>query len=159
MSKASYIVCFQFHADELIHRDLNSHKHYLTLVDSDTSGRNSTTYGINGSSPLIELKGFDVTKCFPYDVMHSVFEGVARRHLILLFHHIIEGSHYLSLADLNHLIKSHPYGYAESDTKPIPVERESAIGSDFHFKLSGIYAHKHSYFISCFFTFILQLHK
>lgn len=81
----------QFHAGEFILQDLQNHKHYLTLIDGDTSGRHSTAYGINGASPLLNLNGFDVTKSFPFD-MHSIFEGVARRHLNFLLHHVIDNS-------------------------------------------------------------------
>jgi len=82
---------------------------YLTLIDGDSSGRHSTTYVINGKSPLLHLKGFDVTRCFPND-MHTIFEGVVCRHLNLLFHHVIDCCHYFSLAQMNHIIKTHPYG-------------------------------------------------
>ena len=112
-------------------RDLRRHKDYLTLIASDTTGRHSTTYGINNASPLLNLTGFDVTKCLPFDIMHSIFEGVARRHLNLLFHHLIDSCHYLDLSQLNKTIKLHPYGYSEADTKPTLIERESSSTSDF----------------------------
>ena len=67
--------------------------------------------------------------------MHSIFEGVANRHLNLLFRHIID-SKYLTLADINEAIKSHQYGYSETDTKPRCIERESST-SDFTVKQSG----------------------
>ena len=67
--------------------------------------------------------------------MHSIFEGVANRHLNLLFHHIID-SQYISLNDINEAIKSHQYGYSEIDTKPRPIEKESST-SNFTFKQSG----------------------
>ena len=118
-------------------RDLNHHEDYLALIASDTTGRHSTTYGINNTSPLLNLPGFDVTKCLPFDIMHSIFEGVARRHLNLLFHHLIDSHHYLDLSQLNHSIKLHPYGYSEADTKPTLIDRESSSTSDFRIKQSG----------------------
>ncbi|XP_034255613.1 uncharacterized protein LOC117653807 [Thrips palmi] len=36
----------------------------------------SVNYGINARSPLAEAPGFDVTKCFPYDIMHGLWGGV-----------------------------------------------------------------------------------
>ena len=140
----------QFHAGEFILRDLQNHKHYLTLIDGDSSGRHSTTYGINGTSPLLNLSGFDVTKSFPFDIMHSIFEGVARRHLNFLLHHVIDNCHCFSLSQMNHIIKSHPYGYSEADTKPMPVDRQSTTTSDFHFTHSGT-----CYLTTCEF----QLHR
>jgi len=32
-------------------------------------------YGVNGSSPLLEINGFDVTKCLVQDIMHLLSEG------------------------------------------------------------------------------------
>ena len=70
--------------------------------------------------------------------MHTIYEGIAAYHLNLLFHHLIDHCHYLTLDQLNHIIKAHPYGYTESDTKPTPIHRESTSTSDFKFKYSGI---------------------
>ena len=103
-------------------RDLYRHKDYLALITSDITGRHSTTYGINNASPLLNLTGFDITRCLPFDIMHSIFEGVAHRHLNLLFHHLIDSHHYLDLSQLNQTIKLHPYGYSEADTKPTLIE-------------------------------------
>ena len=71
--------------------------HFLNYVN---------TYGINEISPLNSLKGFNVTKCFPYDIMHSIFEGVARRHINYLLHYLIDSRGYFKLSDLNHIIKA-----------------------------------------------------
>ena len=96
----------------------------------------STTYGINQRSPLNGLVGFDVTQCFPFDVMHSIFEGVAIKHLNLLLCHLIDHKKCLGIDDLNHILKSHPYGSSETDTKPSLIYRDKA-DSDFKIKQSG----------------------
>ena len=93
----------------------------------------STTYGIDRASPLQQLTGFDITKCLPFDVMDTIFEGVASNHLL---HHLIDSRHYLSHNQLNDILKAHPYGYSESDTKPPPIQRESTTTSNFYFKSS-----------------------
>ena len=93
----------------------------------------SVTYGINKASPLSDIKGFDITKCLPYDIIHIVFEGVARLYLNYLLQHLVAFASCLTISELNTLIKVHPYGYSESDTKPCPILRESAA-SDFHIK-------------------------
>ena len=55
-------------AEELIHCDL------IYLISTKWTGWHSTTYGINNSSILFKLKGFDIiTKCLPFDIMHSIF--------------------------------------------------------------------------------------
>lgn len=97
----------------------------------------STTYGINLTSLFTSLDGFDVTSCFPFDIMHTVFEGVAKRHLGLLLHHIIDVKQYCNLNDVNHALSVHPYGYSESDTRPTLIKRESS-SSNFHITESGI---------------------
>ena len=68
------------------------HTKYLQLIEGKGEGgsRHSVTYGINGRSPLLDLVGFDITKCLPYDIMHTVFEGVAISHLKLLLNYCIE---------------------------------------------------------------------
>ena len=91
-----------------------TNKIILTLI-AEGESRDSTTYGVNRSSPLQELIEFDITKCLAFDVMHTLFERA--NHLNLLFHHLIDESHSLRLGELNHAISSHDYGYSEVDTK------------------------------------------
>ena len=58
----------------LIHHDLSNHLKYLDLISTKWTGWHSTTYGISNSSILFKLKGFDIiTKCLPFDIMHSIF--------------------------------------------------------------------------------------
>ena len=57
----------------------------------------SITYGINRASILMKAHHFDVTKSLPYDIMHTIFEGVAPHHLKLLFENTINNSGYLTL--------------------------------------------------------------
>lgn len=96
------------------------------------------TYGINRASPLLMLSNFDITKSLPFDVIHTIYEGIAACHLNLLFHHLIDDCHYFTLDQLNHIIKVHPYGYTESDTKPSPNHGEFTANSDFKLKYSGL---------------------
>lgn len=74
----------------------------------------------------MNIKGFDVTKCLPFDIMHTIFEGGARLHLQRLLFHLIDSSGYITLAQLNTRITAHPYGYLETDTKPGPIEQDSS---------------------------------
>ena len=127
---------FQFHAAHFIERDKESHKDFLALI-AEGDSMDSATYGINRTSPLLQLAGFDITNCLPFDVMHTIFEGIASNHLNVLLHHLIDSCHYLSLSQLNHVLAAHPYGYSESDTKPSPIRRDSTATSDFYIKSSG----------------------
>ena len=64
-------------AEELIHRDLSNHLKYLDLISTKWTGWHSTTYGINNSSILFKLKGFDIiTKYLPSDIMHSILKCI-----------------------------------------------------------------------------------
>lgn len=71
-----FSILLQFHADEFTPQNKERHMEYLPLIEADTrGGTHSTTYGINGCSPLIPLVGFAVTQCLPFDVMHVVYEA------------------------------------------------------------------------------------
>ena len=87
------------------------------------------------STIVADLTGFDITKCLPFDVMHTVFEGVAAVHINHLLLHLIDECKFFCLRDLNHIINSHDYGYSEIDTKPSPIRRETTAHSNFQ---SGI---------------------
>lgn len=121
----------------MINRNLQNHLQYLELILNDKTGWHSTTYGINGPSILSNLKHFDITMCLPFDIMHSIFEGITVVHLNLLFCYLCDDLVCINLEQLNHIIKSHPYGYSEVDTKPTVIDRESSTSS-FHFKQSGM---------------------
>ena len=125
----------QFNAKGFTSRTSQMHIEYLQLIEGEGGSRHSVTYGINGRSPLLDLVGFDITKCLPYDIMHTVFEGVAISHLKLLLNYCIEEMKYISLEQLNLLLRSHNYGHSENDTKPSPIFKDS---SSYHIKQSGI---------------------
>ena len=69
--------------------------------------------------------------------MHTIYEGIIPRHLNLLLHYVLDDKNYLSLSQLNYIIKVNQYGYTEIDTKPSPINRGSTIAADFRIKLSG----------------------
>ena len=87
-------------------QNLTEHKDYISLIKE--SEVHSVTYGINKASILQQLDNFDVTKCLPFDIMHTVYEGTRK---------------WLSLTELNHAIQAHHYGYTECDTKPNKINR------------------------------------
>lgn len=110
---------------------------YLELVEEEKEkGQryHSTTSGINGRSCLLNLIGFDVTKCLPYDIMHTVFEGFAVTHIKLLFTYLIEEKECLTLEQINLSIRSHKYGYSEVNTKPSQIGKDA---TGYHIKQSG----------------------
>jgi len=86
----------------------------------------------------MELHEFDVTKCLPFDIMHTIYEGIAGYHIIRLLHYIINSCQYITLLQLNHIISSHHYGYSESDTKPNTINKDSTNEFGYKIKSSGL---------------------
>lgn len=125
----------QFHEILFTQRTLEKHIEYIELINE--SAVHSVTYGINGSSPLLQLPSFNITECLPFDIMHTIFEGVVPHHLNLLLHYLLDEKKYLTLCQLNEAIKVHHYGYTEMDTRPNPINRGTTTGSDFRIKSSG----------------------
>jgi len=113
-----------------------THDDYLTLIEY--SKIHSVTYGINSKSPLMQLPEFDITRCLPFDIMHTIYEGVARYHIIRLLHYIINSCQYITLLQLNHIITSHHHGYLESDTKPNTINKDSTNEFSYKIKSSGL---------------------
>lgn len=130
----------QFHADQFVERDADSHKRYCERIEADNGRAGySVTYGINRTSILMKAHHFDVTKCLPYDIMHTLFEGVVPYQLKLLLQNIINSKGYLTLQQLNQAFSVHCFGYSESDTKPSPIEQDRTDSSTFHIRQSGIW--------------------
>ena len=86
----------------------------------------------------MDINEFDVTKCLPYDIMHTIFEGVAIRHLQCLLPYLIETKKYFTLEQLNTWVQSHKYGYSEVDTRPVAIQVERTPGHGFKIHQSGL---------------------
>ena len=142
-------------------RSEDKHTHYCDLVEGDTTGRvgYSSTYGVNGRTILMDLPYFEITKCLPFDVMHTVFEGTCISHLNMLFElinqsgvvplalnqlfiHIIDDNKYLSLDQLNHAIQTFGYGFSDMATKPAIIYQQSG-SKNYTIKQKGIYRSIH----------------
>lgn len=113
------ILIIQFNPSECTHRDHESHTHYCDLVEGDVNGRGgfSTTYGINRRS--LDLPFFDITRCLPFDIMHTLFEGVSPLLLNQLFDYLVS-NHFVTLEEINSEMKQMCSGYSEVDTIPSP---------------------------------------
>lgn len=60
------------------------------LIETDASGENSTLYGVNCRSVLMELAYFDVCSgALLPDIMHDLLEGVLQYEAKLLLNHMI----------------------------------------------------------------------
>lgn len=58
-----------------------------------------------------ELQYFDPISAFTPDLMHDVFEGIAKREIGLLLRELIVTSKYFSLERINNIIGTFNYGY------------------------------------------------
>ena len=75
-------------------RTMERHNLYIDLIND--SAEHPVTYGINRASPLLQLPGFDITTCLPFDIMHTIYEGIVPRHLNLLLHYVLDEKIYLN---------------------------------------------------------------
>ena len=109
------------------------HNEYLELIE--VGGRkHTTTNGINNHSPLLNLVGFDITTSLPFDIMHTIFEGVAIIHLQAILHYLIDKCKYFTQEQLNTNLRTHKYD--QSETKPSPINKDT--DGTYHIKQSGI---------------------
>ena len=88
---------------------------------------------MNSRSHVINLTGFDITSCLPFDIMHTVFEGVALHHLQALLPYLIETKKFFKLLQLNTFLRTHKYHHSE--TKPSPINKDS--DGSYHIKQTG----------------------
>lgn len=56
---------------------------------------------MNGPSPLNAIRNFDVTKCFPQDVMHIIILGVLEVEMRALLHYLFSEAQLFNVDDLN----------------------------------------------------------
>jgi hypothetical protein len=69
----------------------------------------SSEHGVKGPCVFDELKYFNAVESFCPDLMHDIFEGIAKKEVALLLTHVIS-SKLISLNELNGIIKSYDYG-------------------------------------------------
>ena len=108
-------------------RNRMEHEDRCTVLESVSKKSRvywSKEYGINEKSFLVNVPGFDITKCLLHDPMHVLLEGVVRMELRLLFSHLILEKKLFSITDLNTAIQNFPYSESESRDKPQLIERK-----------------------------------
>ena len=84
----------------------------------------------------MELPFFNIVECLPFDIMHSIFEGVSSLLLNQLFQWLINVKTIVSLDVVNNELQKLCDGYSEIDSKPAPVYRDKSK-TNFHFKQKG----------------------
>ena len=78
-----------------------------------------TTFGIKSRSVLASVRYFDITKCFPQDVMHDRYEGLLPYEMKLLLQHVtgnLGGPKLIGVDEINRRIEDNVYDYPEKRT-------------------------------------------
>ena len=89
--------------DPSLLRNVDDHKNDVL------SSHASSEHGVKGSCIFDELKYFKAVESFCPDIMHDIFEGIAKKEVGLLLTHLIS-SKTIALDELNGIIKSFNYG-------------------------------------------------
>ena len=107
-------------------RDCANHDLHCSLLTGALGAEDSTTYGINSSSPLNTIHHFHVANSqLPQDVMHILLEGVIPLETKLVIQSLIEDG-YITLDVLNDRVANFSYGRVEARSKPSkPFQRSS----------------------------------
>ncbi|XP_034248978.1 uncharacterized protein LOC117649902 [Thrips palmi] len=114
--------------EEYFHlRDVVSHTDHVAAVEDRTVTKAtklfwSRHYGINEGSVFMGLAAFDVTKCFPQDIMHVIAEGVLEVEM-RVFLKFLCGNHFISLDILNRKLQHFDYGHLHRD-KPSDIHSD-----------------------------------
>ena len=137
-------------------RDPASHDYHYTLLNGVLGFEHSTTYGVNGPSPLSLIDYFFIANFqIPRDIMHVLFEGVLPLEVNLMLPSFME-SGLFTLDFLNNRVSHFTYGRAEAKNKPPkPFQKSYFTGTAHKLHLSGIFF---SCTVYCF-TFQAYLHR
>ena len=82
----------------------------------------SKQWGINGTSPLLQLSYFNIAQCTPHDPLHVCLEGVFSYGTALILQIGLEAKLF-TLNWLNTQIQNFPYSYLDRDNKPEEITR------------------------------------
>ena len=123
-------------------RTLEHHKQIIddisdTTISKQTSDLYSKMYGVTGSSPLLQIHGFDVTTQIIFDTMHLISEGVACHLLALFLHRCIIEYGFFNLKWLNRQIASYSYPKNEHGHLPEEITKQNIV-VDFHIKQKAV---------------------
>lgn len=94
------------------------------------------SYGVKRACPLTEnLRHFHFVKGYPPDILHDLFEGIVPSELARCLSIFINNK-YLTLSELNDLIKKFPFKFSDVVDRPQPIPENFAsrcsIGGNSH---------------------------
>ena len=98
------------------------YNYHCSLLDGPLCKEDSTTYGINYSSPLNDIDDFHVVDQLPQDIMHILLEGVIPYEVSLMLIYFVVDKKFLTSIQLNNRIESFAYSTLEGKDKPSPIK-------------------------------------
>lgn len=139
----------QFVEEEFQIRNKDLHKQHCDYLDHPGMSESekdhySKVYGVNRTSILCEVPHFNVTEQLPQDLMHVLLEGVFHIHVNELLKYLVDTLSFMTLAEINHRIMSHPYAYFEE--KPAPLRNLDPHGNQSGICMARDY---YAYYYTC----------
>ena len=83
----------------------------------------SKNTGIRALSVLDDVPYFNVTKCFPQDLMHVVLEGILNQEIRLILKHFVLDEKTVTLSVVNAFLKGFPYP-CDASARPSEIEKK-----------------------------------
>lgn len=123
-----------FDKNKFVSRTLE--KHIRQCLEIDKTGTDNlkaslkTTYGINRRSRLFDVPAFDLIKQTPQNIMHVIFEGVARMEIKLVLKKNLICLEETELDMFNLAIQSFPYTPLDIHDKPCLVSVSTLTAND-----------------------------
>ena len=112
----------------------------LDSAEGHLRGHNSTSFGVNCRSLLVDLKYFDLCSgALIPDIMHDLLEGVLQHETKLMLKHFIDDEHYFTCARLNECMRCLDLGYMEKCDRPTEITSDKLHSSDNLLKQKGIF--------------------
>ena len=119
--------------DDCVLREYDEHLRRCDLLKSSLTkyAKNywSRVYGINNSSVLLNVSGFDVTNGLIHDPMHLLFEGVTHLEVVLFLRYAVYDKSYFTLAYLNSAMQA-ICEKIPADCKPNAIDEHLLKSSD-----------------------------
>lgn len=102
-------------------RNKETHEFHVAEVEKCKTDAASIQYGVNDRSVLMDINGFDVTKCLPQDVMHVGSEGLLAFVCRLVLKHVVDKKR-MTITVINCRVKMFAK-FLKSD-KPSPITED-----------------------------------
>lgn len=107
-------------------RNSVSHQEHLDIINDETITQVAKEfwqkhYGVNKTSPLINIPYFDVTTCLPQDAMHILIEGPVEILCRVYLQYCIKNLKLFTIDDFNQQLLSFDFKHFKNN-KPAPIQ-------------------------------------